>query len=368
MALTADRSAPGEAAPGARALGGIHHLTAVCSDAQRTVAFYTSVLGFRLVKKTVNFDDPGSYHLYFGDSVGTPGTLLTFFEWANLPKGRWGIGTTHHVALAVGSTEAQLQWKRFLTDKGLRVTGPYDRTYFHSIYFTDPDGLILEIATRGPGFASDEPRGSLGTREILPGAAQTRSGRDDAAIEAATWPEPVASITAEMRLTGIHHITAIASDIGATDAFYTGLLGFDRVKKTVNFDDPTSPHYYFSMHGGAPGSIVTYFGYPHRSMRVGEMGTGLTHHFAFAVASDDVQLEWREKLLRANVPVSGVMERIYFRSIYFADPDGHVLEIATAGPGFLADEPAATLGTALSLPPWLEGRRGTIEASLQKLS
>jgi glyoxalase family protein len=103
-------------------------------------------------------------------------------------------------------------------------------------------------------------------------------------------------------------------------------------------------------------------------MRTGEMGTGLTHHFAFAVSSDDAQLEWRETLLRANIPVSPVMERIYFRSIYFADPDGHVLEIATAGPGFLSDEPEATLGASLKLPPWLEAERGRIEGSLQKIS
>jgi len=267
----------------------------------------------------------------------------------------------------VESREAQLRWKRLLADKGLRVTGPYDRTYFHSIYFTDPDGLILEIATRGPGWTVDEPAASLGRNDILPPADRTRAGRDDAAIDAATWPEPVPSITPEMRLSGIHHITAIASDIGATDAFYTGLLGFDRVKKTVNFDDPSSPHYYFGLNGGAPGSIITCFGYPHRTMRTGEIGTGLTHHFAFAIGSETAQLEWREKLLRANIPVSPVMERIYFRSIYFADPDGHVLEIATAGPGFATDESEDALGSALKLPPWLERRRGEIEGLLTPL-
>ncbi len=343
---------------------GIHHLTAVCSDVRRTVAFYTAVLGFRLVKKTVNYDDPGSYHLYFGDRVGTPGTLLTFFEWSNLPKGRWGIGTTHHVALEVETPEAQLRWKRFLTGKGLHVTGPYDRTYFSSIYLTDPDGLILEIATRGPGWSVDEPAGELGTHMIKPPVAQTREGRDEKAIAAKTWPEPVESISPEMRLTGLHHITAIASDIIATDAFYTELLGFQRMKKTVNFDDPASPHYYFGMNGGAPGSVITYFEYQRGTMREGEIGTGLTHHFAFAVRDADQQLEWREKLLHLHIPVSPVMDRIYFRSIYFADPDGHVLEIATAGPGFLADEPEPTLGSALRLPPWLAGRRKEIEEGL----
>lgn len=346
---------------------GIHHLTAVSSDARRTAEFYRSVLGLRLVKKTVNFDDPGSYHLYFGDEAGTPGTLLTFFEWPSLPKGRWGIGATHHLAFAVASAEAQLRWKRRLTDLGMAVTGPYDRTYFRSIYFTDPDGLILEIATRGPGWGVDEPPGHLGEREILPAREQTIEGRDEEAVERMNWPEPVPEITSEMRISGLHHITAIASDIGATGAFYTDIIGFRLVKKTVNFDNPSSPHHYFGLGDGAPGTIITYFGYPRGSMREGMVGTGMTHHVAFAAATPDIQLEWRDALLRAGVPVSPVMERVYFRSIYFSDPDGQVLEIATLGPGFASDESASTLGEALKLPPWLEGRRVEIERGLRPL-
>lgn len=130
---------------------GLHHITAVCSSAQRTVNFYTKVLGLKLVKRTVNFDAVNTYHLYFGDDVGSPGSLVTFFEWPDAPKGRRGIGTTHHLALLTETEEAQLKWKRWLTDHGVKVTGPYNRTYFRSIYFTDPDGLILEIATRSPG-------------------------------------------------------------------------------------------------------------------------------------------------------------------------------------------------------------------------
>jgi glyoxalase family protein len=343
---------------------GLHHLTAVCADAARTARFYTSVLGLRLVKRTVNFDDPGSYHLYLGDTTGTPGTLVTFFEWAHLPKGKWGIGATHHLALAVETPEAQLKWKRRLTDLGVHVTGPYDRTYFHSIYFTDPDGLILEIATRGPGWAVDEDPAHLGERDIMPALERTKFGRNEEAIAARTWPEPVGEVSADMRLAGLHHVTAIASDIGATDAFYAGVLGFRRVKKTVNYDDPASPHLYYGIGEGAPGTIMTYFGYPHGSMREGEVGPGLTHHVAFAAADEEVQLAWRDALLRANVPVSPVMDRIYFRSIYFQDPDGHVLEIATLGPGFLADEPESALGESLKLPPWLERRRGEIEKTL----
>ena len=346
---------------------GLHHLTAICSDAQRTVDFYTKVLGLKLVKKTVNFDDPGAYHLYFGDPQGSPGTLVTFFEWAGMPKGRWGIGTTHHLAFIVESKEAQLRWKRRLTDSGIGVTGPYDRTYFTSIYFEDPDGLILEIATRGPGWTADEPADRLGSRLIEPPAELTREGRDEAAIARLSWPEPAGTITAEMGLRGLHHITAISSDIQKTEKFYTQTLGLRLVKRTVNFDDPSAPHLYFAAGDAGPGTIVTYFAYPAGRMRPGTIGTGLTHHFAFAVENDEIQREWRIKLLKAGVPVTQVLDRVYFKSIYFEDPDGHILEIATSGPGFLVDEERKNLGRELKLPPWLEGSRSRIEGALSPI-
>ena len=219
---------------------GIHHLTAVCSNAQRTVDFYTGVLGLRLVKQTVNFDDTSSYHLYFGDASGTPGTLVTFFEWKDLPPGNWGIGTTHHLAFAVASAEAQIRWKRWLQGHGVAVTGPYDRWYFRSIYFNDPDGLILEIATAGPGWTVDEPEDSLGQELIAPPEELRKGARDEGLISQMTWPEPVTTLTDEMKVQGLHHITAIASNINHTTAFYTDLLGMRLVKKTLNFDDLTA--------------------------------------------------------------------------------------------------------------------------------
>jgi glyoxalase family protein len=342
----------------------LHHLTAVCSNAQRTVDFYTKILGLRLVKKTVNFDDPGAYHLYFGDQQGSPGTLVTFFEWAGMPKGHWGIGTTHHLAFIVGTKELQLQWKRRLTDLGIGVTGPYDRTYFTSIYFEDPDGLILEIATLGPGWSVDEPSDRLGATLIQPPVALTRGGRDEAAIDRLSWPEPAETITEEMRLSGLHHITAISSDIERTAQFYTQTLGMRLVKRTVNFDDTTAPHLYFAAGDSAPGTIVTYFAYPAGRMHPGTIGTGLTHHFAFAVENDEIQREWRIRLMKAGIPVTQVLDRVYFKSIYFEDPDGHILEIATSGPGFLVDEERKNLGRGLKLPPWLEGSRDRLEGTL----
>ncbi len=343
---------------------GIHHITMVSSDAQRTVDFYTRILGLRLVKKTVNFDDPFAYHLYFGDEVGRPGTLLTFFEWRDARRGHWGIGTTHHLALIVDSTETQLKWKRWLTDRGLHVSGPYDRLYFRSIYFNDPNGLILEIATRGPGWTVDEPADSLGAKVIMPPDSVTRKGRDEKSIDATTWPEPVNSLTPEMKLYGLHHITAISSDIGRTTAFYTDVLGLRILKRTFNFDDPSWPHFYFGVDEGKPGTIITYFGYSTEVMRYGQIGTGLTHHFAFAVENDETQLEWREKLLSKGVRVTEVLDRKYFKSIYFNDPDGHILEIATLGPGFLIDEEREMLGRHLTLPKWLEPQRADVESAL----
>ncbi|MBI1806584.1 MAG: VOC family protein [Ignavibacteria bacterium] len=343
---------------------GIHHLTAVCSNAQRTLEFYAKILGLRLVKKTVNFDDPGVYHLYFGDETGKPGTLITFFEWSSLPKGHWGIGTTHHLALVVESSEAQLKWKRWLIDHKIGVTGPYNRKYFTSIYFEDPDGLILEIATRLPGWTVDEDASELGSKMISPPIELTRFGRKEEEIARLMWITPVKEITSDMRLLGLHHITAISSNIDETTEFYAETLGMRLVKRTVNYDDTTSPHYYFGVGDGNPGTIITYFGYPPEKMRRGQIGTGMTHHVAFAVGNAEIQLQWRTKLVKAGVQVTPVMDRVYFKSIYFQDPDGHILEIATLGPGFLIDEEKEKLGTTLKLPAWLENDRKRIEESL----
>lgn len=349
---------------------GLHHITLVCTNAQRTVDFYTGVLGLRLVKQTVNFDDPGAYHLYFGDEIGRPGTAVTFFEWPRAAQGRPGIGGTHHFALAVADYDGLLKWKRRLTDLGQQVDGPLDRHYFQSIYFRDPDGVIIEIATLGPGFAVDEPLATLGSAHRYPPAEMMVNNRDEARIAAANWPEPVPTITPDMALShGMHHITAIGTDIERTHAFFGGLLGLQRVKMTSNFDDPTSAHWYWGVDNGRPGTLITYFERNPRDKRYHtvQMGAGQTHHYAFAVADEETQLIYREKLLRAGLRVSPVMDRVYFKSIYSSDPDGHIVEIATAGPGFLYDEAAADLGTRLQLPPWLEVHRATIETHLTPL-
>ena len=346
-------------------LARLHHVTCVCADAQRTLDFYRQ-LGLRLVKKTVNFDDPGSYHLYYGDEHGRPGTAITFFEWPGAPRGRWGLGGTHHFALTVETREGLLKWKRRLADLGIAVAGPLDRRYFTSIYFQDPDGAILEIATRRPGWTVDEAPDAIGTAFRAPPEAMLIANRDAERIAAETWPEPVPAITPDMALArGMHHISAIGADVRRTAAFYEGLLGMRRLKMTSNFDNPDAAHWYWGTGDGAPGSIVTYFEMP--SAPRAQMGAGQTHHFALAVPDEESQLAWREKLVAAGLPVSPVMDRTYFKSIYTRDPDGHIVELATAGPGFLVDEAEDALGTALKLPPQYEPYRAEIERALTPL-
>ena len=348
---------------------GFHHITMVSRDAPRTLAFYQGLLGLDLVKKTVNFDDPGAYHLYFGAPGGPPGTILTFFEWPRAQKGHWGVGGIHHLALGVATREAQLKWKRRLVDAGVDVTGPLDRGYFTSLYFADPDGQILEIATAGPGYAIDEPIDALGASLIAPPTERLRGNRDEAAIAAATHPEPVPEVTEEMRLDGIHHITGITDDIERAGDFYEQALGLRLVKKTYNQDDAATKHYFWAAYDGTEvgkHSAMTLFDWAGSSYRA-RPGAGQTHHIAFRAESAEQQAEWRDHLLSLDLDVTTVQDRTYFESIYFRAPDGLLVEIATDGPGFAVDEPADELGAALKLPSWLEPRRHDIEEILVPL-
>ena len=348
---------------------GFHHITMVSRDARRTLRFYRDLLGIGMVKRTVNFDDPGSYHLYFGDRMGSPGTILTFFEWPRAGAGRWGVGGVHHLALGVESEAAQLRWKRRLADQGVAVSGPYNRGWFHSIYFTDPDGQVLEIATAGPGYGLDEPMDELGQKVIIPAPEQMRGGRDEAAIRALTHPEPVETITPEMRLSGIHHISGITDDVERAHDFLEGVLGLRRIKRSVNQDDPNTPHWFWGSYDGeqvAPHSSYTLFGSPRGGRRVWG-GVGQTHHIAFRAVDEEEQLAWRDHLLSEGIEVSPVLDRSYFRSIYFRAPEGQLMEIATDGPGFLVDESADALGSSLRLPAWLEPEREGIEEVLAPL-
>lgn len=348
---------------------GFHHITMVSQNARRTLGFYEGLLGFGLVKRTVNFDDPGAYHLYFGIEGGRPGTILTFFEWPHAPRGHWGVGGVHHLALGVSTPEAQLKWKRRLTDAGVQVNGPVDRGYFKSLYFADPDGQILEIATAGPGYGIDEPIEALGVKLLIPPEKRLPGSRDEEAIRLLTHSEPVPDVTADMRLDGIHHISAITDDLGRAGEFYESALGLRLVKKTYNQDDGTTKHYFWAGYDGSevwPHSSLTLFDWG-KTQSAPRPGVGQTHHVAFRAESRDQQAEWREHLISLGIEVTPVADRTYFESIYFHAPDGLLVEIATDGPGFAVDEPVEQLGSRLKLPEWLEPRRPMIERTLEPL-
>jgi len=313
---------------------GLHHVTLVSADVERTTAFYRDLLGLHLVARTD--DEEGIPRLYFGDSAGTPGTLLEFLAWPDAAHGNPGIGGVHHVALGVEGDEAQLRWKRRLIDHGVPVSGPYDRRWFHSIYFRDPDGQILEIATRGPGYALDEPADALGTQVVVPGPESLAGERDEVAIQAATWPEPVPAIDTGMQLDGIHHVSAITGDVEAAHRFYSSALGLRLVKKTVNQDAPSMPHWFWASYDGrtvAPHSSFTLFGFPANG-RTARVGTGQAHRVAFRARDEDQLLAWRDHLQELGAPVSAPADRGSHRSVYFRAPDGQLLELATDGPGF----------------------------------
>jgi glyoxalase family protein len=259
---------------------------------------------------------------------------------------------------------------RWLTDHGVSVSGPYNRGYFKSIYFADPDGQILEIATEGPGFAIDEPADALGRELVRPKPGQLPAGRNEAEIRATTFPEPVAAIDEPMALRGIHHVTGFTDDLAAAGDFYARALGLRLIKKTVNQDDPDTYHFFWANYDGnevLPGSDMTLFGWPAGARRARE-GTGQTHHIAFRAKDEQELAAWREHLLEVGLQVSEIKDRTYFKSIYFRSADGLLHEIASDTPGFAVDEDAARLGTSLQLPVWLEPQRAEIASSLAPLT
>ncbi len=348
---------------------GFHHITMVAANARRTLAFYHELLGLPLVKKTVNFDDPSSYHLYFGNDGGEPGTIVTFFEWPTAGRGRAGTGGVHHLAFGTANQQTLLMWKRWLTDHGVGVSGPLNRGYFTSLYFKDPDGQVLEIATAGPGYATDEPIDQLGLGIMTQPDAQLPGYRDEAAIRALTHPEPIAAITPAMTLQGIHHISGMTDDIGRAHEFYEAALGLTIIKKTINQDDPDTPHWFWANYDKtrvAPHSSWTLFGWTPKHLKARD-GTGQTHHVAFRAKNADEQLAFQDHLRGMGLHVSDVMDRTYFQSIYFRAPDRQLLEIATDGPGFAVDEPADALGRELKLPAWLEQERESLQRTLQPI-
>jgi catechol 2,3-dioxygenase-like lactoylglutathione lyase family enzyme len=347
----------------------------------RSTRFLVEVLGLRVVKRTVHHHDPRLPVAIFDCGAGTP--IVTYVEWSPifyaLPaaglvdpattaaaldaprvgdfKGRWGAGTNHHLALHTRSREQLLQWKRYLCDFGVHVTGPYFRNYFNAIYFRDPDGAIIEIATTEPGFAYDED--VLGSTHQPPKPGAMVGARSEVDVAHERWPEPVPALTEAMRLLGFHHNTSISSNIDRTTTFFTDRVGLDLIKRTDYLDEEGGTHYYFAAGPEvAPGAILTFFGLP--GYAPGRLGVGLSHHIALAVADDAALEQWREVALSAGLDVGPVEDLTYYRAAVFRDPDGHLLQVATP-PDFTIDEAPDALGQRLCLPEHLEARREEFE-------
>lgn len=292
---------------------GLHHVTAIASNPQRNLDFYTGVLGLRFVKKTVNFDDPGTYHFYFGDDAGTPGTILTFFPWPNAVRGELGAGEVTHTAFSVPLSSIPY-WEQRLAGLGVTLEGKEQRMGEPVLIFSDPDGMKLEL---------------VGHTE----AAEVRAPR-------------FADVPPEHAIRGFFGVTMLERDARQTEAAL-GLLGFRKVAEE-------GQRIRFSAEGDALGNHLDIL--VDSTARRGRPGAGTVHHIAFRSSGYEDQLEWREVIAR-HLSVSPVMERDYFRSIYFREPGGVLFELATDNPGFTADEPLESLGEQLCVPDWLEPHR-----------
>lgn len=316
---------------------GFHHITLVAADAGRATAFYRDLLGMRLLSEGVDAEDPSRYEAVFGDASGAPGTLLRVVEAPDIARGRYGTGGVHHFALGTATRETLLKWKRRLTDAGVPVSGPLPRGYFTSLYFTDPDRQVVEIATAGPGYAIDEPLEALGRGVMSQPASQLKGTRDDAAIAAETHPEPVPAITPDMALTGLHHISGITDDIARASDFYEEALGLRLIKKTVNQDAPETAHWFWANYDGSrvlAHSSWTLFGWTPRQPKA-RAGIGQSHEVAFRAADEIALLSWRDHLRSLGLEVSAVTDHGRHQAIRFTAPDGQPLAIATDVPGFM---------------------------------
>lgn len=308
------------------ALRGIHHVTAIATDPQRNLDFYTRVLGLRLVKRTVNFDDPGTYHLYFGDGVGRPGTVLTFFPWPWARRGVRGVGQATATAFSVPEGSLGF-WRERLRREGVAAEEPRERLSGEEAFTVlDPDGLALELVAH------------------------------EGADERPGWER--GPVPAEHAIRGFHSVTLSEQAYEATAELLTDGLGFRLV-------DEAASRFRFEAGGGGAGARIDVLCAP--SAPPGRVAAGTVHHVAFRVADEEAQRGWLERLAARGLNVTPVLDRQYFRSIYFREPGGVLFEIATDTPGFTLDETPETLGEALKLPPWLEPRRGEIEEALPEL-
>jgi glyoxalase family protein len=305
----------------------LHHVTATVNDAQADLDFYAGLLGHRLVKKTVNFDNRRVYHFYYGNAQGTPGTIMTTFPYKGMgvPAGRKGAGQITAISFSV-PTGSLGSWRRRLADHGVPVTGEGTRFGEEFIGFEDPSGLVIELVA---------------------------TGRDD------REPWTHGEVDRSMAIRGINTLSLTIRAPERSIAFLSELLGW-----TVAGEEKTRTR--LTVGQGGPGHSLDIVGAPDAPPAMNGLGT--VHHLAMAVATAEEQLAYREEILRMGVPVTEVLDRQYFQSIYFREPGGVLYEIATIPPGFLVDEEPARLGQALKLPPWEEANRAAIEAGLPRVS
>lgn len=307
-------------------ISGIHHITALASDPQANLSFYTETLGLRLVKRTVNFDDPGTYHLYYGDETGSPGTILTFFPWPGARRGSRGVGQATVTAFSVPTGSLGFWQERFAA-RGVPHEAPHPRFEEEVLTFLDPDGLKLELVAHA------------GAEERVPwsggGVAERHAVRG---FFGTTLLQRNLAPTAEVLTTGMG-LTAVAT---------------------------AGQRSRYAAAAGRAGSVVDLLLRPDGER--GRIAAGTVHHVAFRVADDAAQGEMQGHLETLGILTTEVKDRQYFRSIYFREPGGVLFEVATDSPGFAIDEPVATLGQALQLPPWLEAQRTRIEPALPPLT
>jgi glyoxalase family protein len=301
---------------------GLHHVTAVARDPQRNVDFYRNVLGQRLVKRTVNFDSPDTYHFYFADETGSPGSVLTFFAWPNMRRGVPGNGETHAVAYNVSAGSLSF-WQEHLTKNGVEVAEMEKRFGQNVLLFKDPDGMHLELVE-----VDSPPKVQHWTEGPI--------------------PEPYA-------LRGFHSVTLWLDEVEPTADLLTRQMGYQAAGTEAN-------RHRFIGDVKSRGHIVDILHRP-GGMQAG-FGAGSIHHIAFRVPDDPSQLKYQAALSDAGFRVTEVMDRNYFHSIYFREQGGVLFEIATDTPGFLIDESKETLGESLKLPEWFEPSRAQIESSL----
>lgn len=303
---------------------GIHHVTAIASNPQKNVDFYTKVLGLRLVKQTVNFDAPHVWHLYYGDEQGSPASIMTFFPWPGVMPGREGAGLTTATAFSV-PPESIGFWQQRMKQLEVETMDVFTRGDQEVLTLFDNDGMRLElVASEG----------------------DQRSGWDG-----------VSDIPQEHALRGLHEVTLSERAIDPTAGMLINLLGMDLSGESNNSA-------VFEMgEGGAGASVNVVGGVAERGLQAG----GTVHHVAFRAPDLPTMELWQQELLSRGVSVTQIMDRQYFKSIYFREPGGVLFEIATDDPGFATDEPLLELGKKLKLPPWLEPSREQIENSLPKI-